>query len=911
MTRVTILVASLATLTARGAGAEPLFASPPHYVAGDGTHRIVLFLNEPVSGALAARGADGSYEIRVPRSSVDPSIQGQDFGSDGWGNGGDAVKHLVLATGPQGDTKIHIQPSAPLGGIDAHTDDDPPRLVIELLANAPTRTPVATRTPQKSAQPARTAAPKAQASSAPAAPASPASSKAPAATATPRPRPTATPKRTLQPTPQPTATTQVEPVTIAAAEPPTAAALAHATVLTALAPLDRAALAQADQARFAKTAAPPHDAAHDNAHDATHDTGHDAEPPAPAGGTVPVPAAAVPATAAAPHAPLAPAAGALAPPSALPRMPGSLSGVGLGCLWRRVSGLAFCAADPKAPPYIGDHTITALVGALARGKLPEPEDTPPVVTPALLFLQADVAFMTRAPEGKLLPVIDAYRRALRQHPEFPEAWRARLNIALAYRALEFRAESRTLAGEAAVDPTAGLVRGLVGDLAFVTGDPAAATEAYRKAADVGGLGACFASRGRARLALAQNDAATAAHEVAGLGSLCPTDLANDPETQWVRGRLAFAQGDLTTAKKMLGDAAAGLGKLDRGAVLIDLGAVAEAANDPKDARKGYEQLLDGAYGARAARQATVRLAILDGVGGDVDAGLKRLSRLTPEAGDAARRALVMQTARSALARGAAAEAIAALHEAHLDAAALPLADQLVMADAYRGIGLTGEAERVLAAAQANAGPNGSDALFAARGTLALERRDPALALAVVDEWIRVRGRTAGALGLKARAAALSGDAMGAHAAVAAAVIEDPTLARTLALDVAELLRERSPAAALVLAREALEPGPTPELPAARAATGLAMVGALAEAAGDDDTALAAFTTLTARYGKEPIAADAAYRAARLAARRVPGDAGTAFDEAAKSKDALARRVAGAARDYEAIVKPFGAPGGTP
>jgi len=62
--------------------------------------------------------------------------------------------------------------------------------------------------------------------------------------------------------------------------------------------------------------------------------------------------------------------------------------------------------------------------------------------------------------------------------------------------------------------------------------------------------------------------------------------------------------------------------------------------------------------------------------------------------------------------------------------------------------------------------------------------------------------------------------------------------------------------------------------------------------------------LTARYGKEPVAADAAYRAARLAAKRLPGGDAAAFEEAAKSKDALARRVAGAARDYETIVKPF-------
>src|SRR5207244_12404273 len=109
-----------------------------------------------------------------------------------------------------------------------------------------------------------------------------------------------------------------------------------------------------------------------------------------------------------------------------------------------------------------------------------------------------------------------------------------------------------------------------------------------------------------RLALAQNDAATAAQEVVGLASLCPAELANDPETQWVRGRLAFAQGDLPTAKKILAEAAAGLGQLDRGAVLLDLGAVAAAATDPKEARKGYDHLVGGAYGSRAARQATVK-----------------------------------------------------------------------------------------------------------------------------------------------------------------------------------------------------------------------------------------------------------------------------------------------------------------
>ncbi len=868
---VVVVVARVADV-----GAAPIFASPPHVVSDGDGQRIVLFLNEPVSGALAARAGDG-FEVRVPRSEVAPAILGQDYGADGWGNAGDAVKHLVLAAGEKGDTNIHIEPNGPVHGIDARSVDDPPRLVIELLAAAPTKTPQPTRTPAHRPTAVKSVAPRAVPSGA-AGPGHPAAQAPGRPAATPRPQ--ATPPAPAKPVP--TATTAVEPVAVAAARtaplddpargaPPSAAALAHATVLTALAP---------SRSRTA---------------------GHDDPSPSRRGGGGE--RALSSATAGAPA-----AAGAALPaatePADAPPVSAAPSAFGLGCLWRRFSGVAICVADPKAASYAGDHTITAMVGALARGKLPEPEDTPPVVTPASTFLAADVLFATRAPEGKFLPVVDAYRRALRTHPDFPEAWRARLNIALAYRAMEFLTELRTTAGAAAVDPTGGLVRGLAGDLAFVTGRMQTATADYARAADMGGLGACLAARGRARLALAENNAASAAAEVAALGSLCPPELATDPETVWVRGRLALAQDDLAAAKTLLGEAHDGIGRSDKGAVIADLGAVAEAANDVTAARKQYGRLVGGAFGPRAARRGTVRLAILDGAGGDVNAGLKRLERLTPEASDPARRTLVMQAVRAALARGAVGDALASLNEAHLDPVTLELDDQLAVAEAYRGIGLYGEAEHVLTAAAAAAGAAPPDGLFAARGALALDRRDGAAALAVADDWIRARGRTGGALALRARAAALAGDADGAQAAVAAAVMEDASLTRTLPLEVAEALRARAPKVALVLAHEALEPGPASELPPARAAAGLALVGSLAEAQGDDDTALAAFTTLTARYGKEPVAADAAYRAARIAARRVPGGDAAAFDEAARSKDALARRVAGAAREYEAIVKPL-------
>ena len=134
--RLTIIVSLFATLVANDAGAEPIVASPPHYLAVAGGQRIVLFLNEPVSGALAARGPGGSFEIRVPRSAVAPAIQGQDFGAEGWGNSGEAVRHLVLTAGAKGDTNIRIEAGVPVDGVDAHAADDPPRLVIELLAPA-------------------------------------------------------------------------------------------------------------------------------------------------------------------------------------------------------------------------------------------------------------------------------------------------------------------------------------------------------------------------------------------------------------------------------------------------------------------------------------------------------------------------------------------------------------------------------------------------------------------------------------------------------------------------------------------------------------------------------------------------------------------------------------------------------
>ena len=346
------------------------------------------------------------------------------------------------------------------------------------------------------------------------------------------------------------------------------------------------------------------------------------------------------------------------------------------------------------------------------------------------------------------------------------------------------------------------------------------------------------------------------------------------------GRLALAQHDLVDrAYAARQRSRKSLGKPDRGAVIADLGAVAEAAGTIRKRRaRATSSCCRGDYGARAARQATVRLAILDGVGGDVTAGLKRLERLTPEASDPARRALVMQSARSALARGAVGDAIATLargaRRSDRARARRPIADG---ASVSRHRARSARRSVCSPRRRRAPAPTPPDALFAAarrpRARAARRQRHRARDRRRMDSRPRPERRGAGAAGPAPRRSAATASAP--RGAVAAAVHGGPRAHAR----VARSTSPRSSASASRRPRWRWRAKRSSRVRhrscrRTRTAAGLAMVGALAEQAGDDDTALAAFTTLTARYGKEPVAADAAYRAARLAAKRLPGgDAG--------------------------------------
>lgn len=522
-----------------------------------------------------------------------------------------------------------------------------------------------------------------------------------------------------------------------------------------------------------------------------------------------------------------------------------------------------------------------------------------------MYLAADREFARRAPSRRLLPAIDLYRRALYRFPAFFDAGRARLNIALAYRAMGFAAELRAAAAAAAHDPGAPLALALVGDLAREQGVRETAREAYDRAASAGGVGACLAARGRAALASA---AASAAAELATLADLCPASLLADPETDYVRGRARLATGDAAGAVAILSGVRDALGSAAGAGLLIELAKAAAAAGDREAARRLYEEVGRGHYGVRAAGLATVGLARLDAAGGDVAAGLERLAGLAAGQADDERRAFVAQAIAEALGRGADQDAVLLVHEHGVSVAALPAADQIRLARSYRAVGLVAEAEQLLTWLKGTLGAAAPDALYEERAATATARGDAAGALSAAEEWLRARGAAAPPVSRlwRARALAALGETAGALAlAEPALAAVDGATAREVRIELATLVRAREPAAAGRLARTAIDAQGLPELSPGQAAAALRTLGDAAEATGDDAAALDAFSRLAARYGDQPSASGAAYHVARLTAGAGGGRAAiTAYREVTRSADPIERRLAAAALAYETIVQPF-------
>lgn len=575
------------------------------------------------------------------------------------------------------------------------------------------------------------------------------------------------------------------------------------------------------------------------------------------------------------------------------------------CAWRRLGTVACCAPDPGAPAYASRADLAALARALATAA--DPATLPAIVgdEPAALYLAADRELAVRATSGRVLPAIDLYRRALRGAPKFFDASRARLNIALAYRALGFDAELQGVAQEAVKDPTRPIIDALIGDVARERDAVERARDAYARAAAGDALAVCLATRGRAALVLGTDPPGNASAQVARLPELCPPAILADPETIRVQARQQLADGQPRRALTMLDALRSAPDAPPSGVVLADIAAAAAAAGDDATARARWTELASGGFGARLAARATLGLAQLDVARGDDATGLRRLDGLGSAKALDERRRLATEALTRALRRGADVEAVAIVADQGLAPALLASADQIALARSYRVVGLGVESDAVLRALAERLGKDAPDALWEERGGAVLATNPPQ-ALAVADEWLRTRGNAAPAeaTALRARALAALGQGRAAGESADAAAALDPATARTVRLDVARRLRTADPAVALRLARAALDGDRSPPLAASDTATALRIVAESAEATGDAPAALAAYRELTERYADQSSAEGAQYRLARLGA----GDGGAAaragYAELARSHDALERRVATAAETYETIVKPF-------
>ena len=262
------------------------------------------------------------------------------------------------------------------------------------------------------------------------------------------------------------------------------------------------------------------------------------------------------------------------------------------------------AASRSAPPIRRRPPTSAITRSRrwsARWRAassPSPRTRPRSRRRRSAFLAADVAFVARAPEGKLLPVVDAYRRR-------SAASRVSRGVA---RTAEHRARlSRDGVSRRAPDDRArrrrrsdGRRRARARRRSRVRDGPAA-----------DGDGRVSARRRRGRRGTVPRGARTRAGRACARpcrrgaratsrrsASLCPPDLLTDPETVWVRAELALAQQRLhDRARALLSEIGPTLGKLDQGAVIADLGAVAEATGR----RQGGAQELRAAARRRVRR----------------------------------------------------------------------------------------------------------------------------------------------------------------------------------------------------------------------------------------------------------------------------------------------------------------------
>jgi len=581
----------------------------------------------------------------------------------------------------------------------------------------------------------------------------------------------------------------------------------------------------------------------------------------------------------------------------------------LVCRWRRSSGIAYCGPDPRNAVYLADLGTADLAGQLDRTRNGPTAAALPPLGAAEAYLNADVALLRGAKSGLLLPGLTAYEHALRAHPHFVDAPRARANVALLYHALGFTPELERMAREK--NPVAPFAGVLLADVRRAQGERNGAAVLLDAGAKAGGITACLAARVRANLAADQGQREAFPGAFAELARVCPRTIVEDAATSWLRARAMVLGGEAARAAAALALIEEELPRRERALLLVHLAGAYDAAGNVAAARAIDERLASGALGRRPVRAARMALAARDAAEGKLAAAEHRFAGLPIEDAHQSRERADLVAASELLRGGNEIAALGMMSERKLEARRLAPGDQILLARALRRVGLLDEAQRLLRSVGATEPTRLPDAYFDELGALALAREDSNAALAAAEQWQAARSGTlpAGAVALRARARAAKGDARGANETLTKELAAlDPDLARDVAVDLAHELRSADPTLALGLARGALDAPGLPPLSAEREAAALRAVAEAAEALGDQAAAQDAFARLASEHAGDPAAAGAAYRAARLATAPAArsGDkaqpaAGPKGETPVADDDPLARRMAAVGQLYSEVV----------
>jgi tetratricopeptide (TPR) repeat protein len=571
-----------------------------------------------------------------------------------------------------------------------------------------------------------------------------------------------------------------------------------------------------------------------------------------------------------------------------------------------VKGLPFCAPDPTARVYRITPALVEAAEDIAKGRVYGLEELLSYArSGAGRFLAADRMLVERAGDGWLLKAATAYEEALRAEPEFVDATRARMNLAIAYRAMGFAPELRLLSvRQNAASPFA---HALFGEVLLFEGRRSEANEAFVAAAKGGGIAACLAARGLAEIALLEGALERASAGIAGLIDLCPDAVLEDPDTERLRAVLRAKGGDVEAAIARLEFLEDAIHPSERGRFLLTLAGVAEDAGQLDRARRAYERLARGEFGSALERRGTVGLARLDAAQGRLVQGLHRLDTLSPDGRGSARQGLMAGVSAEVLKDGQAAEAVAIVHSEQVDPEALAADQQILLARRYRELGFPDHGARLLLALKRSRTPEEQPVeLWSEIGENSLVRGDASSALGAADEWRGRAGENPGELALRMRALAELGAAPGLVDQVAASLEKlDPVAAARVRIELARRDLRNDPARARALTDPVVAAPVRGKLAEGEAAAALWIHAEASERLGDDGKAIDSFRALVQEHPQSAQAAPGGYRLARVAARK--GDHATAaigYDAAEKAGDPLIRRVAVAARTFDELVRPL-------